>query len=275
MAGLEAADAVSQLITVLYRVDLKLLAVALLIYIFSLIISSLRWSLASNIDVGVSNVLRLCESLLVGVFVNNIITFYNITGEFSRVLWASGRLKIESSRLLVGALAERASEIPVALAYVFVIAPHGLKLAFMGSLQVRGLRDYSKGVLRAFKDLTSNPLKLLTLTAFSLLIYILDTARIYVIGAALGVNLTLTVALALTIIHIISRFSLTPAGLGVLEGGFAGYMVIFGYSLADATLVILGERLVSTVVPTIVGGLIVTRKGGLSMLKHAMGGVKG
>lgn len=275
MTGLDAAGAVSQLITVLYRVDLKLLALAFLVYAFSLIIGSLRWSLASGIEVRVSNIMRLCESLLVGVFVNNIITFYNITGEFGRILWASGRLKIDSSRLLVGALAERASEIPVVLAYVFIIAPHGLKLAFLGSLQVRGLRDYSQGVLRAFKDLTSNPLKLLTLTALSLLIYVLDTIRIYVIGAAFGVNLTLTVALALTIIHIISRFSLTPAGLGVLEGGFAGYMVISGYSLADITFVILGERLVSTVVPTVVGGLIVARKGGLSMLKQAMGGVRG
>ncbi len=275
MAGLEVADAVSQLITVAYRMDLKLLIVALLLYAFSLVISSLRWSLASGVEAGVLNVLRLCESLLVGVFVNNIITFYNITGEFGRILWASGRLKIDSSRLLVGALAERASEIPVALAYIFLIAPHGLKLAFMGSLQVRGLRDYSKGVLKALKDLTSNPLKLLVLTVFSLSIYLLDTARIYTVGAAFGVNITLTVALALTIIHIISRFSLTPAGLGVLEGGFAGYMIISGYSLADATLVILGERFVSTVVPTIVGGLIVAQKGGLSVLKHAMDGVKG
>lgn len=258
---------------VVERANVELLALALAIYTLSLIFSSLRWLTASRIQYTIANVMGAVESLLVGIFVNNLATFYNITGEVTRVAWASLRLRVGSSRLLVGALAERASEVPVALLYIVFSATPILKLSLVAIPLIAIVKSYVSSMLRALRDLASSPSRLALVLALSLALWLLDTLRIMVVASAFNVKLEFTVALGLTVIHVTSRFSPIPAGLGVLEGGFAGYLKLAGIPLSDSALVILGERLISTIIPTTIGGLIVFYRGGLGILKSAVRGV--
>ena len=258
---------------VIERSNVYLLALAILIYTLSLMISSLRWITASRLPYSLHNVVGGAESLLVGILVNNVLTFYNITGELARVGWASLRLRVESARLLVGALAERASELPIALIYLSLSTGTVLKLSVVSVALVDRLRDYMWGMARATRDLASSPPRLLLVLVLSLTIWVLDTARIIVVASAFNVSLALTTALGLTVIHVASRFSPTPAGIGVLEGGFIGYMRLAGIPLGDATLIVLGERLISTIIPSVIGALIVLHRGGISFLKAAIRGV--
>jgi len=254
------------------RASLELLALAIAIYTLSLIVSAVRWLTASKLSYSGRNVLGTMESLLVGIFANNILTFYNIVGEAVRVAWASFRLRVESTRLLAGALAERASELPVAFAYLALSATPIAKVTLVGLIAIPSLKSYAFNMWRAFKDLASSPQRLLAVLALSIAIWLMDTLRIVTVAYAFGINIEFTAALGLTVIHVASRFSPTPAGLGVLEGGFLGYLRLLGVPVSDAILIVLGERLVSTIIPSALGALIVFYRGGLGVLRSALRG---
>lgn len=254
------------------RADVALLSLALAVYLVSLLVFALRWLTASRVPYSRFNVIGAMEALLVGILVNNIATFYNVMGEIARIGWASLRLRVGSARLLSGALAERASEIPVALLYIILASSPIFKLALLASIPYT-FKSYVNSVLKASRELASSPLHLTLVILLSSIIWVLDTLRITIVAHAFNVNISLTTALTLTVIHVISRFSFTPAGLGVLEGGFIGYLKLQGIPLADASLVVLGERLVSTVIPSALGALIVVYRGGLGVLKSSIKGV--
>jgi uncharacterized membrane protein YbhN (UPF0104 family) len=258
---------------VVERSNASFLALAILVYILSLLVSSFRWLTASRLSYSTFNIVGASESLLVGIFVNNLLTFYNVTGELARIGWASLRLRVESARLLVGALAERASELPVALLYLSLSTGSLFKLSLLSLAVIPSLKSYASGMFKAVRDLASSPSRLALVLLLSLTIWVLDTTRILLVASAFNVSLALTAALGLTVIHVASRFSPIPAGVGVLEGGFIGYLRLLGVPLGDATLIVLGERFVSTLIPTVAGALLVLHRGGISVLRASIRGV--
>lgn len=258
---------------VVERSNASFLALAILVYLLSLLVSAFRWLTASRLSYSTFNIVGASESLLVGIFVNNLLTFYNVTGELARIGWASLRLRVESARLLVGALAERASELPVALLYLSLSTGSLFKLSLLSLAVTPSLKSYASGMFKAVRDLASSPSRLALVLLLSLTIWVLDTTRILLVASAFNVSLALTTALGLTVIHVASRFSPTPAGVGVLEGGFIGYLRLLGVPLGDATLIVLGERFVSTLIPTVAGALLVLHRGGISVLRASIRGV--
>ncbi|MEM1939495.1 MAG: lysylphosphatidylglycerol synthase domain-containing protein [Acidilobaceae archaeon] len=269
------AGIIDVVLSVASRASLYFLMLAMIVYFISVLISSLRWLIASRLDIKFSNVLALSEALLVGTFVNNLLSFYNIAGEAARVGWASLRVRSSSSsKLLAGALAERATELIVAIPYISLAVYSGFKFTLLTLASTIGFRGYALGVLSALKDLISNPKAFFSILILSASMWLLDSLRIFVVGLSLGIYMSLGLAIVLTITHILSRFSPIPAGLGVLEGGFIGIMTLAGYSVTDALLVVTGERIVSTIIPTSIGGLIVFYRGGLGVLRTAIRGVR-
>ncbi|MEM4656564.1 MAG: lysylphosphatidylglycerol synthase domain-containing protein [Acidilobaceae archaeon] len=269
------AGIIDVVLSVASRASLYFLMLAMIVYFISVLISSLRWLIASRLDIKFSTVLALSEALLVGTFVNNLLSFYNIAGEAARVGWASLRVRSSSSsKLLAGALAERATELIVAILYISLAVYSGFKFTLLILASTIGFRGYALGVLSALKDLISNPKAFSSILILSASMWLLDSLRIFVVGLSLGIYMSLGLAIVLTITHILSRFSPIPAGLGVLEGGFIGFMTLAGYSVTDALLVVTGERIVSTIIPTSIGGLIVFYRGGLGVLRTAIRGVR-
>lgn len=258
---------------VVERSNASFLALAILVYISSLLVSAFRWLTASRLSYSTFNIVGASESLLVGIFVNNLLTFYNVTGELARIGWASLRLRVESARLLVGALAERASELPVALLYLSLSTGSLFKLSLLSLAVTPSLKSYASGMFKAVRDLASSPSRLALVLLLSLTMWVLDTIRILLVASAFNVSLALTAAIGLTVIHVASRFSPTPAGVGVLEGGFIGYLRLLGVPLGDATLIVLGERFVSTLIPTVAGALLVLHRGGIRVLRASIRGV--
>jgi uncharacterized membrane protein YbhN (UPF0104 family) len=258
---------------VVERSNASFLALAILVYLLSLLVSAFRWLTASRLSYSTFNIVGASESLLVGIFVNNLLTFYNVTGELARIGWASLRLRVESARLLVGALAERASELPVALLYLSLSTGSLFKLSLLSLAVTPSLKSYASGMFKAVRDLASSPSRLALVLLLSLTIWVLDTTRILLVASAFNVSLALTAALGLTVIHVASRFSPIPAGVGVLEGGFIGYLRLLGVPLGDATLIVLGERFVSTLIPTVAGAILVLYRGGISVLRASIRGV--
>jgi uncharacterized membrane protein YbhN (UPF0104 family) len=258
---------------VVERSNASFLALAILVYLLSLLVSAFRWLTASRLSYSTFNIVGASESLLVGIFVNNLLTFYNVTGELARIGWASLRLRVESARLLVGALAERASELPVALLYLSLSTGSLFKLSLLSLAVTPSLKSYASGMFKAVRDLASSPSRLALVLLLSLTLWVLDTTRILLVASAFNVSLALTAALGLTVIHVASRFSPIPAGVGVLEGGFIGYLRLLGVPLGDATLIVLGERFVSTLIPTVAGAILVLYRGGISVLRASIRGV--
>lgn len=247
-----------------------LLGVAICIYAISVLIASARWLIASRHPLSLSSITSFSEAILVGTFFNNLISFYGVSGELGRIAWASLRTRASYSRLLAGALSERLTEAVVALFYLLIVSSMiGIKVPLFASIRVR-----MSEAKESIRELLNRPRDLMLLLLASVAIYALDTARILFIAMSFGIEMSVTIAMTLTLIGVVSRFVPIPAGAGVLEGGFVGTMTAFGYSVREGVMVVIGERLISTLLPSALGGLIVLRSGGVAAFKAIVRGMK-
>lgn len=253
------------------RAEPHLLGVAMLIYAISVLIAATRWLIASRHPLTLSSLIAFSEAVLVGTFFNNLISFYGISGELGRIAWASIKTRAPYARLTAGAIGERLTEALVALAYVLTISwAVGLKIPVFINV-----RDRAREALEVLRELSRRPADMAMLLATSLAIYVLDTARIAVVAMSFGIEVTLPLAMTLTIVGVLSRFAPIPAGAGVFEGGFVGVMVAFGYGARDGVMLAIGERIVSTIMPSAAGGLIVLRSGGIAAFRSVVRRMKG
>ncbi|MTV24801.1 flippase-like domain-containing protein [Nitriliruptoraceae bacterium ZYF776] len=79
------------------------------------------------------------------------------------------------------------------------------------------------------------------------------------VHAAGGEPPVLGVLVAFAAAHLLAGVPVTPGGLGVVEAGVAGTLVAFGVSPAVAAVTVVGHRLVSSVLPVLVGAPLVLR----------------
>ncbi|MCX8195555.1 MAG: flippase-like domain-containing protein [Acidilobaceae archaeon] len=256
---------IGELVGLLSSADVRLLMLALAIYISSIFLAALRWTIASGAPL--SKLPSFLEALLVGTFANNLISLSGAAGEATRVGWARLRTGLPLPRLLAGALAERAGDLLVGALYLLV-ALHAFSSVLLVSAHLRSLLGEAA---RAVRELASRPRLVMPLLALTLLIWLLDSLRILLVAFSFGVQASFPLAAALTLIGVLARLPPVPAGVGVLEGGYAGVMVAYGLSLGQAVSIILAERLITTVLPSVAGGAITIYRGGLGIVRALRG----
>ncbi|MEM1873954.1 MAG: lysylphosphatidylglycerol synthase domain-containing protein [Acidilobaceae archaeon] len=266
------AEMIEALREIAGRVNVYYALASIALYFLSLFIWSFRWALASRIRLSVYNVAQLLEGILVGILVNNLVGFYSVGGEVARVVWVSYRGSAESARLLAGVAVERVSEVPIALAYLafFTSLVRG-ELALLLHIPAVASKagSYARLTLRSLREALSNPLLLAALAVLSTMLWLIDSLRLLLLARSVGVPIDIATAASLTLLGIASRIVLlTPANLGIFEGVYLGFLKASGYSLGDSLAVVLAERLLISLMPSILGALIVLREGGFEVLKR-------
>lgn len=116
------------------------------------------------------------------------------------------------------------------------------------------------GVFRTFGEGTSDVLtssSMRIIGVYTLLIWILDGGRMFLVMRASGLDAPFSLALFVMLAGgLATAFPLTPAGLGAVELTMSGLLVLFGVDKGLAVSVTLLDRLISYWSFLIIGGLV-------------------
>ena len=264
---------------------------AIVVYYASFLVRGLRWNLiarTAKLDampgVRPPSVLASSGIILMGWFANSVA--YMRLGDVYRG-WAFAR---ESGATFPGSLgtvlAERVQDMAAVLLLVLVAAawvsasgdveiPGAVLIAsialvvFLGGLMVAmrlfGLRlaarlpnrfqaAYSRfqgGTLGSFspRDL---PLQM----ALGVLGWMLEIARFYLVTQALDIELHFAIVMFVALANAMLTTVPTPGGVGFVEGGVTGLLVLFGLEDSDAGLVTIVDRSISWLSVVVFGGIL-------------------
>lgn len=96
--------------------------------------------------------------------------------------------------------------------------------------------------------------------ATTVLIWLLEGARLYFVIHALGipgVNLGISASVFVALVAaLLTAMPLTPAGIGFVEAGIAGALLIYGVSPDSAFAVALADRAISILSVIVIGGVV-------------------
>ena len=101
---------------------------------------------------------------------------------------------------------------------------------------------------------------------WSMLLYLQDVTRITLISLAFGVWLTPVQAATMSVVRLIGGAAPTPGGLGVVEGGQIGSLVLFGIPTDTATAIVVVERAILYGSATAIGAVSLMLLGGRKVL---------
>jgi uncharacterized membrane protein YbhN (UPF0104 family) len=266
-------------------VGFKYYLLAIVIYLLSTIAWAFRWWFILKRLGSPSSIKDVYIAIMGGILVNNISPSLKMGGEGFRAAWLWIKHKVPIDRSLLTIFYERLTEVPGVVMVIGIVISGGVFDNFRTSLAWSigmgiglGFFDSAKGLIsdmrKRLKTDSKNLLKdkVLTLTASSIaiLIWLQDIFRFYLIGLSVGIHLTLPEAALLSVGYLILGLAPTPAGIGFVEGGLTSILVGLGYPLNKAGLLVLGERLVSSVISSGIGFTLVTLSGGIHAFKMAM-----
>jgi hypothetical protein len=97
--------------------------------------------------------------------------------------------------------------------------------------------------------------------ALSFLIWILESARLFFVADATGIELSFGVAIFIALAASLLTAFPTPAGLGAVELGIAGLLILFGIEKEIAISIALLDRLISYWSILVFGGILYAFKG--------------
>ncbi len=261
---------------------------AIFVYLLSTLVYALRWKIVLRAFGRDVPYLELLKANLSGLFVNNITPMARAGGETIRVLWINRHCKVPMSLLGASIAYERASE-AIVIFLLFVIAVSSatsihwllvlslLALAILFYYRLDLVFDlverlskerFSPEVRRAaLKKLRAGPTLLVTVL-LSATVWILDILRFYLELLAVGVVLPVLKVVAISVTNfLIGILSITPGGLGIVEGGLTGILVGMGLSLSDALKVVAIERSISYGLAIAIGATVTFVFGGRDVWK--------
>jgi uncharacterized membrane protein YbhN (UPF0104 family) len=102
--------------------------------------------------------------------------------------------------------------------------------------------------------------------SWSLLLYLQDVTRIFLVALAFGVWLTPVQAATMSVVRLIGGAAPTPGGLGAVEGGQIGSLVLFGVPTETATAIVVVERAILYGSATVIGAISLMLLGGRKAL---------
>ncbi len=270
--------------------------VAVAMYYGALLLYALRWKLVLN-HMGLDAPIHvLAMGLLAGIFVNNVTPTSRAGGELLRATYVSVKRRLPIISVFTSIVYERIVEsIPVmalaAWVLLYSIKTGGwnpkiaLPILLLAALILGALRYWDRLVnyiVRRFKlpyndeggrmrigRLMRDKWLFTAALILSSLIWIQDVARLYVIALALGWRAPLAVFAGVSVIYLIlGVFSITPGGIGIVEGGLAAALAAIGAPGDVALGIVLVERLISYASSSLLGLLVLVLSGGREVWRH-------
>lgn len=272
----------SQVRAALVRADPAFIVFALLAYVVSVPIVTLRWRVCLNGVTGGRLPFRpLLLAYLASVFVNNVTPAARLSGEACRVV-ALVRFGFTTvTKATAAAAYERLSELPTLALMVFVtlalvgrrsISPWlvaALALVVVMLFLVRG------PITRAWQRLQDRwhrlesiriaPTAVVVSALLTVVVWGIDVLRLRAVAAAFHAPISMPQAVALATITILGGLVPTIGGLGAIEGGLVAGLVAFGVSAADAVAITAVERGISYGIATLTGFGALSLLGGRSL----------
>ena len=267
-------------------VGFKYYLAAITIYILSTFAWAFRWWFILKRVGSPSSIKDVYIAIMGGILVNNISPSLKMGGEGFRAAWLWIKHKVPIDRSILTIFYERLMEAPAVVLVLSIVFVGGVFDNFKSSLiWALGLGMAGSGFIESTKKIWRDVRmrlrtdakilvrdKPLTFVASSIavLIWLQDVFRFYLIGLAVGIHLSIPEAALLSIGYLVFGLGPTPAGVGFVEGGLTSILVGLGYPVDKAGLLVIGERLISSVIASSIGFILVTASGGIHAFKLAM-----
>lgn len=268
--------------------NLTLYALALVLYYLSFALRGVRWAVLSrsagleeNPNARTPSVSRYAQLIVIGWFVNSVAWLrlgdayraYALSQETrAGFSWSLGTIFAERVMdmvtvfilVVVGVLAFSVTA-DFAGAVYLVVAAFTMALAVLAALVVmrgygprlaralparleRAYQKFHKGAVGSFGEL---PLPFL----LSFVGWFLEVGRLYLVVQALGFEISLPLALVAALGHAILSTVPTPGGVGAVEPGVTGLLVL-ELARHDAASVALVDRTITYLSIIVIGGLV-------------------
>lgn len=264
---------------------------ALFLYVLSVVLMGRRWQWVLR---GMGQPVRLrdtCLTHLCSVFVNNV-TPGRVAGEVFRVAMLRKRTGMETGRVIASLGWDRATDVvPLGLMVAVALptllrvlplpagSPRGLALLAGAGLVLAAVIWWQLGRLQALLRRFYARLQVFSVRRrelqqamlVSCVVWTMDSARIWLVAAALGAPLRPWQAIPLSVVTVLGGLVPTIGGLGAIEGGLTAALCLLGSSLEQALAVTALERGISYVLATGAGGLVLLGVGGGSLWRTARG----
>lgn len=260
-------------------------------YLLSVYFFAVRWQqVLSSIGYNLKAI-SLLPIMFGSAFVNNITPASRTGGESLRIVWANRSFGITYTHGLITILFERLVEaIPVALLFVYVlylspsfesllllqrkILPSSSSLLWVLILTGAGigawifLRKYSFFARKLYQDWRQMNRSFTPTLLLSCGVWGLDVIRLKLVASALSLPLSIDIIIVFSVLYLIlGCLSITPGGLGIVEGGLVSLLLYFGLSPASAGSFVFLERIVSYGLSSLIGILYLFYYGGFKIWK--------
>ena len=261
---------------------------AFLLHYSGFVLRAARWKLlvenASRMETNVARLLsvpRLLQIILISWCVHSVVWLrlgdayraYLFSAHAARGFsWSLGTILAErildlaaiSVLIGIGALFISAASIPnpfvyvaasvilmgAGVAFLIVMKRFGSRLA--NALPSRLARAYDRFETGTLGSLHRIPL----LVTISISVWFLEAGRLLLVVSGLDLSLAFSVILIVTMAHALLASVPTPGGLGAVEVGVAGLLVLAGMAHDDAGAVVIAERSITLLSVIGVGGIL-------------------
>jgi len=260
-------------------------AAATLLWALAMLAAGKRWQVMVRVMGGRISLVHAVLVTLATVAVNNVTPSGRLAGEAGRIAVTRVKGQLPLALGAVASLGDRVGDLVAVLALSLVALPslwpivegHARPalavLAAIGALTLvfgPRLRRASRSWLIARRrELEGAPFAgrdLVVALGLSLLIWFEDALRLMAAARAVGVEFAFPQGAALCVVMVLGSLVPTVGGLGAVEGGLVGAMVLFGVPIESAIAVTAVERAISYVLSTVLGFGSVVWLGGRSLL---------
>lgn len=264
---------------------------ALALYLCSLLLTGTRWRLVFS---GLGKKVSLFETVMINwcsIFVSNV-TPIKVAGEVTRVVLVRQRCGVDVALAGVAQGYDRITDL-VPLFLMLLLSLTTVRSILADRLPGSGPWGWLVGltvvlfiVVGLWVILRSRRSQLFFLAwrerfarfridrrtyalagGLSVMLWLFDQARLILVAHAFGVTLSLTQAIALSVIALLGTLLPTIGGLGAVEGGLTAALLLYGVSLDKALAITLLERGISYGVGTAGGGITLLFFGGREVFR--------
>ncbi|WP_317895198.1 lysylphosphatidylglycerol synthase transmembrane domain-containing protein [Pyrofollis japonicus] len=294
------AEFIGEVFTVLGSADPVYLTISILLYYFVSLLYAIRlYIILVRLDIRAS-LLDIFVANLFAVAVNNITTSFRIVGEAARAAYIYLKIGERAIGVVAGIIFDKIVEAAPLAAMALLMIPEaaGSKslLAYLVvtiALTVAGIivaikywdrvisyiveyarkrghdLEVSDSELRALEILASDKIVITATTLISLFTWIVIAIRLYFTALSVGWSSSLASFILVTIAYtVISILTITPGGVGIIEGSLTALFISLGAPPEKALAITLVERIVSYVIGTVTGLLAGIIGGGSVILKR-------
>lgn len=253
---------------------------ALTLYLASCVVVGVRWRLILRALGATSTVWNAVVTYSAGVFVGNVTPARTIGNDATRIALIRMRTDASVKAATASVVYDRLSELP-AVTLVALVALPALPVspivlvaivALLAILAlVPGIRHAIATRIAKWHDtIVGVPVAATSVAAAlgcSMLVWIEDVTRIWLVAAAFGVWLSPSQAATMTSFRLLSGLIPVPGGVGVAEGSAIAGLLMFGVPAETATAITILERAILYGCGTTLGGLSLMLLGGRRVLK--------